>query len=482
VVATGDGLVRGTATTGVDKFLGIPYAAPPVGALRWQPPQPAARWPGVREAGTFGAHCVQPSITGGQSEDCLFLNVFTPSGAPRFVPRPVMVWIHGGALVTGKSDDFDPTQLVRNGVTVVTINYRLGAFGFLAHSSLAATPGGPAGDYGLMDQQAALQWVQRNIARFGGNPRDVTLFGESAGALSTLAQLVSPGGRGLFARAISESGTYNPTQDSLATAEAAGTFFANTAGCTDQTAACLRGLSTAQVLAHENTTGYTPNIDGKVLPQSLKTAFASGQFTRVPVINGTNHDEWRLFVALFQLAGAPVTVANYQSVIASTVNVSPQTAATIAARYPLSAFASPPLAMSAVGTDAIFACNSLNFDQSLSRFTPTFAYEFNDENAPSRLPANLGFPPGTAHGSEIQYIFQTPDTKLSPEQQQLAAAMRHYWTTEAFSGQPNAPGTPFWPIFDGRNQRMQSFVPTTPRPETNFSADHNCDLWSSIQR
>ena len=214
-----------------------------------------------------------------------------------------MVWIHGGALVTGESNDYDPAGLVRRGVIVVTINYRLGALGFLAHPALAARPGGPSGNYGLMDQQAALRWVQRNIGAFGGDPRNVTIFGESAGGLSVLSQLASPGARGLFSRAIVESGAYNLTQAPLATAEAAGEAFAAKAGCASQTAACLRSLPVSTILDNEDFSGYTPDIDGRVLTQSLKTAFASGQFNRVPVINGTNHDEWRLFVGEYQLEG-----------------------------------------------------------------------------------------------------------------------------------------------------------------------------------
>jgi para-nitrobenzyl esterase len=209
VVATADGAVRGQAVAAGEEFLGIPYAAPPVGALRWQPPRPAAPWHGTRAATAYAPHCPQPSGAFGRAsttEDCLYLNVFTPAGA-RGKHLPVMVWVHGGSLRTGESDDYNPAGLVRDGVVVVTINYRLGALGFLADAALASRPGGPAGNYGLMDQQAALRWVQRNIGGFGGNPGDVTLFGESAGGLSTLAQLVSPGARGLFQRAIVESGT-----------------------------------------------------------------------------------------------------------------------------------------------------------------------------------------------------------------------------------------------------------------------------------
>jgi hypothetical protein len=200
-----------------------------------------------------------------------------------------------------------------------------------------------------MDQQAALRWVQRNIASFGGNPNHVTIFGESAGGLSTLSQVASPQARGLFERAISESGSYNLTQASLSSAEAAGAAFATKAGCASQTAACLRSLPVSTILADQDAAGYTPNINSEVLPESLGTAFATGHFNRVPIINGTNRDEWRLFVAISELEGNPVTASNYQSMISSTLGVPTAATAVIAAKYPLTAFPSPSVALGAVG-------------------------------------------------------------------------------------------------------------------------------------
>ncbi len=486
VVRTADGAVRGMSTSAADEFLGIPYAAPPVGPLRWRPPQPAAPWAGVRDATAFAPHCAQSASPFGQastSENCLFLNVFTPPGAARGNRNlPVMVWIHGGALVTGESNDYDPTKLVSNGTIVVTINYRLGALGFLAHPALASHPGGPSGDYGLMDQQAALRWVQRNIGQFGGNRRNVTIFGESAGGLSVLSQLASPGARGLFAKAIVESGAYNLTQAPLATAEAAGQAFATSAGCASQTAACLRSLPVSTILANQTASGYTPDIDGQVLTQSIGTALASGQFNRVPVIDGTNHDEWRLFVAESELEGAPVTAANYQDMIASTLGVSPTIAAAIAAQYPLSAYPSPSVALGAVGTDAIFACPALTVDNSVSKYVPTYAYEFNDENAPELFLPPVSFPYGAAHASELQYLFDLPDatfpTALTAPQQQLAASMRQYWTNFATRGFPSSSGEPLWPRFDSVSQRMISLIPPQPQAETDFAAEHHCAFWA----
>ena len=480
VTHTADGRVQGKAAGTMDEYLGIPYAAPPVGALRWQPPHPAAPWRGVRAATSFAPHCPQPSSPFGvasTSEDCLYLNVFAPADA-RARDLPVMVWIHGGSLLVGESDDFNPAALVRHGVVVVTMNYRIGALGFLAGAALARRPGGPSGDYGLMDQQAALRWVQRNIRGFGGDPRDVTLFGESAGGLSTLAQLVSPGARGLFQRAIVESGTYELTQQSLASAESAGTAFAAKVGCASDTAACLRSLPVSTILDNEDFNGYDPNIDGAVLPQSIGSALASGQFSHVPVVIGTNHDEYRLFVGLAEAGGAPpVTAANYVAAISTALGVPTSVATAVASEYPLSSYSSPAVALGAVGTDAIFACHAVVAEDDLSKYVPTYAYEFNDENAPDRYLPSFGFPYGAAHAFELQYLFDLSNTPypgtLSASQQRLAQTMKRDWTNLAKTGAP-ATG---WPRFAVTDQRTLSLVPPIPRLESDYAAEHHCSFW-----
>jgi para-nitrobenzyl esterase len=490
VVTIMDGAVRGKTTGATDEFLGIPYAAAPVGPLRWRPPQRAARWSGERDATEFAPHCTQPATPFGgasSSEDCLYLNVFAPAGRQHGGDgRPVMVWIHGGGLSIGESDDYDPAALAADGTIVVTINYRLGALGFLAHPALADRPGGSTGAYGLMDQQAALRWVQRNIRAFGGNPRKVTIAGESAGGLSVLAHVASPAAHGLFARAIVQSGVFL-TQTPLEEAEAAGEAFAVKLGCASQTAACLRGLPVSIIQANDNapTTGYIPGVvDGTVLKQSIGTAFASGQFNRVPIINGTNHDELRLLLAAAELQGAPpVTAANYEAAIASTLGVSADVAAVVAIEYPLSAYPSPAVALSAAGTDAIFACPALALDKLASTFVPTFAYEFNDENAPQRYLPPVGFPYGAAHASELQYLFDLPTAAiagaLTEQQQALAASMRRYWAHFAARGFPSSAGQPLWPAFDSHSQQMLSLVPPQPQVETDFAAAHHCAFWRS---
>ena len=483
VVSIANGKIRGKKVGAVDEYLGLPYAAPPVGPLRWKPPRPLpGGWDGIRAATKFAPHCPQSNGVFGQpstSEDCLYLNVYAPAGN-RAKGLPVMVWIHGGALVAGESNDYDPSGLVANGVIVVTINYRLGALGFLADSAFAARKGGPVGDYGLMDQQAALRWVQANITAFSGNRGNVTVFGESAGGQSTLLQLTSPGAHGLFAKAIAESGGYALEPDSLAKAEAAGRAFAAKVGCAANTAACLRKVPVAKSLASQSQTGASADIDGLVLPRPLKTALTSGKFNHVPVIDGSNHDEWRLFVALAVFEGHPVTAANYKSRIASTLHVSAQIAAAIVKEYPLKRYPSPALALSALGTDAIFSCPTLKLDQEMSKYVPTFAYEFNDEHAPAPYPSP-GFPYGATHASELQYLFTLPNSTpglMKPAQRRLATAMKQEWTSFAKSGVPSASGAPAWPRFNDASQAMLSLIPAVPKPETNFAAEHRCAFWA----
>jgi para-nitrobenzyl esterase len=488
VVTIMDGAVRGKATGTVREFLGIPYAAPPVGPLRWRPPDPAARWSGERDATTFAPHCAQPASPFGaasSSEDCLYLNVFAPASRQHGDDgHPVMVWIHGGGWLVGESDDYGPAKLVADGTVVVTINYRLGALGFLAHPALADRPGGSSGAYGLMDQQAALRWVQSNIREFGGDPRKVTIAGESAGGLSVLAHVASPGAQGLFSRAIVQSGPAL-TQTPLDEAETAGEAFAAKVGCASQTAACLRGLPVSIIEANDNRglSGYTPGVvDGEVLKQSIGTALASGEFNRVPIINGTNHDETRLLTALSELQGAPVTETNYQALIASTLGVSAAVAAVVAAQYPLSGYPSPPVALSAVSTDAGFACPALELDTLAAKFVPTFAYEFNDDHAPQQFLPPVSFPYGAAHASEIQYLFDLPTAAiagpLTGQQQELAATMRHYWAHFAARGHPSSPSQPLWPRFTSHSRRMLSLVPPQPHVQTDFAAAHHCAFWA----
>ncbi len=500
VVTTRDGRVRGISSGGIERFLGVPYAMPPVGDLRWRPPQPHGHWRRVREATAFANHCPQhasPFGLASSTEDCLYLNVFRPArdghddeegdqegDDDREERLPVMVWIHGGALLVGESDDYDPVRLVQHGVVLVTINYRLGSLGFLAHPALTAESDVHAsGNYGLMDQQAALRWVERNIASFGGDPRRVTIFGESAGGLSVHSHIASPLSAGLFHRAIVQSGAYALSQPSLSDAEAQGQALAMRVGCTDQTAECLRATPVQTLLDALLVATVVPDVDGYVLTQTIGASLASGQFNRVPVIEGSNHDEWRLFVALnVDLVTGPLTPEQYTGAIAATLGVPLSTAEFLASFYPVESYPSTDLALSALGTDAIFACNSRKAVRLLSQYVPTYGYEFNDEDAPQRFLPAVSFPYGSAHASEIQYLFGLPATveapELTAEQRGLSRAMIAYWTSFARTGSPNWFGTPSWPAYDGASDAMLSLAPPHPALETGFAADHICSLWT----
>jgi para-nitrobenzyl esterase len=492
VIQTDNGPVQGVERA-VNKYLGIPYAAPPVGDLRWRPPQPHAPWTTPIDATRFANHCPQPASPFGQAtntEDCLYLNVFTPGLKPT-KPRPVMFWIHGGALAVGESDDYDPTRLVKKGVVVVTFNYRLGSLGFLAHPALTAEGAGSSGDYGLMDQQAALGWVKRNIAKFGGNPKDVTIFGQSAGGLSVHSQLVSPLAKGLFHRAIAQSGAYALDFPSLRNAENRGETFATNFGCSDQTAACLRALSVPSILSVQPTqTGSVlPNIDGKVLTQSIRPALESGQFNRVPVIEGATHDEFTLFAATeieFVFGQLP---PSFYSIAVNTLlrtvgsQADPQA---VQALYPVANYGdNVGRAAAAFGTDALFACPMRRAVQSLAKWTFTYAYEFADPNAPQLFIPPASFPYLAYHGSEIQYLFDIPNQTGAPGldagQKKLADAMVRYWTLFGVAGGPNQFGLPFWPRYTAANDTVMSLRPPTPATTSGFAADHHCDFWDANQ-
>jgi para-nitrobenzyl esterase len=502
-IVTESGPLKGTSIFGVLAYLGIPYAAPPVGTLRWMPPRPYGKWHGVFQANNFGNFCTQPDGAGGTfgDEDCLTLNVFTPDikkNSLKNWPLPVMVWIHGGGLVTGGSPTFDPSPLVLQGnVIVVTLNYRLGYLGFFAHSAIDSE-NHLNGNYGLMDQQLALRWVQKNIAAFGGDPRRVTIFGESAGAQSVYGNLVSPTAEGLFRGAIAESGAYLEFQDyydyiiPTAVGETLGTplvpsgdQIASFVGCSgaSDTAACLRAVSASALALTEPGTIYL-FVDGTVLPETPTEAFASGEFNRVPVISGGNHDEERIFVAgQYDFQGNPIlTSAEYDAALAAVWGASTPA---IEPSYPYAAYPNGGLALSASETDGIFACPERSAVRLLSQYITTYAYEFNDENAPDLFdPIQLAtFPLGAYHFSEVQYLFDlderfTGTNPFTADQQQLSNTMIGYWTHFASTGSPNYHGAPAWAPYNSGSDVFQSLVPPTPMPEATFATDHQCStLW-----
>ena len=504
VIATESGRVQGVVGTQLVEYLGIPYAAPPVGPLRWMPPQPYGKWAGVFQATAAGSECPQidPNGSYGGNEDCLFLNIYTPRGKHRVKPRgrAVMVWIHGGGLNKGAGSEFDPTPLIEGGdVIVVTLNYRLGVLGFLAQSAIDSE-GHLAGNYGLMDQQFALAWVQRNIEAFGGDADRVTIFGESAGGLSIYSQLASPLAAGLFQSAIAQSGAYAgfaphyrvnilKLKDAETTGGGpdvlSGMALADVVGCTDQSATCLRAVDPASLISAQG--AIFPFLDGSVLVKTPGQAFFRGEFNRVPVLTGNNHDEYRYFVATnFNLnpAVGPVTVANYAADVTMIfgATISPS----VLSEYPVPSTASaevPPLQLSAAGTDGIFVCTARRAERSLSQYVTVYAYEFSDENAPVPAPAyaTVGFPMGAYHSADVQYLFNRNGVAapFTPDQQLLSQAMIGYWTKFAKKGDPNSKGQPHWAPYNSAIDDRQSFVPPTPAVESSaeFDSFHMCSSY-----
>jgi len=501
---THEGRIVGMTVSGVNEFLGIPYAAPPVGARRWRPPIAHAHFSSPFTATSFGSACIQPGPLG--SEDCLFLNVYTPASAGPSSGLPVMVYIHGGALVKGDASQFDPAWLVAQGVIVVTINYRLGYFGFFAESAIDAEHH-LLGNYGLMDQQFALQWVQNNIAGFGGNPAEVTIFGESAGGESVYSNVASPTATGLFRGAISESGadifqSLFTLIIPLAAGETTGTqvvpagsAVAASLGCTaHHVAACLRAVSADDIAAIEPNTVH-PFVDGAVLTQTPAAAFADGDFNQVPMISGSNHDEYRYFIAeAYDLVGMPLTDAGYPAAVAQTVRQSATSTlveSLVDTDYPLANYPPPPgysvsapLALGALGTDFMFACSARNANLSLAAFVPVYAYEFNDENSPppaALASDTLSFPLGDCHTVELQYLF-VMGTVFMPNEQTLSDTMVGYWTQFVKTLNPNSSGAPAWPEYAGGGS-IQSLIAPTPATETDasFDTDHQCSsLWNTL--
>jgi para-nitrobenzyl esterase len=534
---------------GANVFFGIRYAAPPEGALRWTPPQAPTPPAGTVIASTPGDACPQPQSTGriGQSEDCLFLNVYVPASAHPDSNLPVFYWIHGGALVTGTGVQYDPSVMVANDdIIVVTINYRLGALGFLAEPGLAAASAnafenvGDIGNYGLMDQQFGMQWVQANIKGFGGDPSKVTIGGESAGGLSVTSHLASTTtAPGLFRGAIIESGGYMlhdvPTLKSYQASFGGG--FDAALGCVQPSdAACLRSQTVAKILSAQDAVfgafGIAPNSSTKILPLGLQAALASGQINRVPVLQGNNANEGRLFepidipfaasVATVAAAGGPASydLLNPNSFCAVTKGT-PATCTypqeinlflaeqgipaavnsasfdeALAAEYPLANFPDPYLtnntpssdeALAQIFTDLVFACNILDSNTDLARWVPVFAYEFNDPNAPAggtviEAPNDqFGFPTASEHASELQFLFDF-GSPLSADEQRLAIEMKTYWANFVTSGNPNVGTARFFdaPWFQFNFiHAVQGLVPgpAAPAPFFNFPTEHFCSTW-----
>ena len=494
VVMTQSGPVLGAEAKGARAFLGIPYAAPPVGDLRWRAPHPVAPWLETREATRIGVDCTQAlgrkAILGGGggfvrgSEDCLYLNVYAPAGEAS-TPRPVMVYLHGGAFTIGSGANYDPTLLaVEQDRVVVTVNYRLGALGWLAHPAFAdeSDPSGVGGNFGLMDQQVALRWVRDNIAAFGGDPGDVTLFAESSGAWSACYLMASPGSAGLWSRVILQSGPCLEPNSlvSAPVAAAAGPAFAASVEC-DQgdVVACLRRLPASTIARAASTRSgingpgsWGPVFGDALVPVSPPEAFASGTFVQTPVIIGSNAAEGRLFATEVR----SLDRFQKETVWMYGLTDGPR----VLARYPVGADG-PAIAIAQGFTDSRFACPSNAMRRLLARHVPVHGYEFADADAPIVLPSWItGLKMGAYHASELTYVFGrrwafADPARFTPEQAALSARMRSLWAGFGHDGNFDAR----WPKAgsDGGGGPVLMFKPEGDTLDAEFVARHQCELW-----
>jgi para-nitrobenzyl esterase len=459
-VKTKSGTIEGKEEGTVRVFLGIPYAAPPVGELRWKPPAAPAKWGGVRQVTEFGAHCMQGKVYGdmnfrdpGGSEDCLTLNVWVPMKTSR-AKLPVMVWIYGGGFAAGSTSEArqEGIHLAQQGVIVVSMNYRLGIFGFFVHPELAKESGrNAAGNYGFLDQTAALRWVHENIAVFGGDPRNVTIFGESAGSFSVSAQMASPLAKGLFQKAIGESGgaffSAGMTFESLSVREEEDVKTVS-AKLGVSTLAELRAIPAQKLLdpfAPPQSPGFDfpPSVDGYFLPESVPAIFAAGKQNDVPLLAGWNHDEGSFEVAF-----------NPQKPTADSLKATAQKefgdkAAQFLKLYPSDTPEQTLRSAEDFAGDRFIAFSTWYWMEAQSKTGKQPIYRFRFDLGPRSDPKGPQL--GAFHSAEIEYVFGQLDSKAGvawrPEDRQLSEEMQKYWSNFARSGDPNGPGLPKWPVY-----------------------------------
>lgn len=477
VVDTPAGRMKGILEGNLRVFKGIPYARPPIGNLRWKPPQPLPRWQGIRETAEFGPACFQPSNTFvsvyvappiPMSEDCLTLNIWAPADAH---DAPVFFWIYGGALWGGSSRDrlYDGARLAEHGVIVVSINYRLGVLGWLAHPQLSAeSPQGISGNYGLLDQIAALRWVRRNITAFGGDPANVTIAGESAGALSVMYLMVSPEARGLFAKGIAES-AYMISMPSLKqdkfgmpSGEGSGVRLAAAVHAPD--IAALRAMDPLKLTNAAAAAGFGPwgTVDGHVFPEQMVTAFNKGDQAHVPILAGFNSGEIRSLMVL--APPVPATAARYEAVIRDRYG---PLAGDFLRLYPATNMEESILAATRDGLYGWTAERLVRKQTALG--LPSYLYLFDHGYAAADDAHLHGF-----HASELPYVFGTfdgtppiwPPVPASPRETGLSDAMLDYWTSFARAGKPKAANAPDWPAYGPAGAYMH--FTDAPHPETHL--------------
>jgi para-nitrobenzyl esterase len=471
-VKTAQGKVHGKPINDgkVRAFLGIPFAAPPLGDLRWKAPQPAAKWKGARDATRYGAHCMQIPYSdmsfqdAGMSEDCLYLNVYSPAHAKRSSRLPVMFWIHGGGYHSGSASeprhngDFLPAK----GVVLVTINYRLGVFGFLDTAELMKEGDGAAGNYGLMDMIAALQWVRGNIARFGGDAGNVTIFGESAGSFAVSTLMASPMARGLFAKAIGESGAaLGDLLGGNRAAEEAEAHGAWVRSLDAKTLAELRAMPAEAILAaakKPGAPGFNPVVDGKVLTEPVADIYAEGKQAHVPLLAGWNRDEG------YRPDAKTITAEKWKSEAEKQFG---DRAADFLAVYPGASDAEAVRSALDFAGDTFIAFGTWKWIEAQVKTgdAPVYRYHF---ELPA--PASKFHDASAFHSDDIEYVFGTLDTRPGavwrPEDRKLSDEMMDYWTNFAKTGDPNGAGLPEWPRFDKMGEVLALDRETHASPDT----------------
>ena len=457
------GLLQGTTEDGLTVYRGVPFAAPPVGDLRWKAPQPAAKWEGVRAADTFAPGAMQgiqpPS---GKSEDCLYLNVWSPAKSPK-EKVPVLVWIYGGGFAVGYTSDpmYSGEKLAKKGVVLVSIAYRVGVLGFLAHPELSAeSPNRASGNYGLLDMIAALTWIKKNIAAFGGDPNKVTIFGESAGGIAVSMLCASPLAKGLFHGAISESGgSFGPPRlttypgenlKNLADAENNGAAYAKSAGVTS--IADLRKIEAGKLPGGRGIGTSWPIIDGYVIPDDQHTLYEAGKYNDIPVLVGYNSDEGASF-------SPPKTPEEYISGVQKRYG---KFADQLISAYPAGATTVPKTARD-LTRDAAFGWQTWSWAtlQAKTGKSKVFYYYFDQHPDYPDTSKKAGY--GSPHGQEVAYVFQhlnTADKNITKTDIDISDAMSTYWTNFTRYGDPNGNGVPSWPVFSNASPVVMYFAQT----------------------
>ena len=483
-VRTDAGSVEGSMSADgkVQIFKGIPYAAPPIGALRWKEPHPVPTWQGVRKATAFGAASAQARIyddmvfrDAGPSEDCLYLNVWTPKASPT-AKLPVMVWIHGGGFQAGATSEprQDGETLAHKGVVIVSMNYRLGIFGFFSHPELTKeSPHHASGNYGLLDQAAALQWVHKNIVAFGGDPDNVTIFGESAGSISVSALMTSPTSKALIHRAIGESGAFfGRTIDTkpLAQSEQDGAKFGASIGA--DTLEKLRGMTSQQLLdaamKDRNAFHFGPNIDGYFFPESPTKIYAKGNQAHITLLAGWNRDEGNYHMFF---GADPPTSENYSKELAAQFG---KNAPEALQRFPGGTEEQIRTSADLLATANFIGFGTWKWIETQSRIgLAVYRYEFDQP-----LPASPDAPPSpdgprVNHASEIEFVFGALDSKKlpwRPEDYELSDQMGSYWTNFAKTGNPNGSGLPQWPQYGSKDG--YEVMHLAPKPQATADTQH----------